>query len=136
VFGISEPTGNRQPATGKTPETGNQQPETDSLVIAAYGSSFRSSLGARELAAREGIQVDIFRPVTLWPFPSKALADYAGGRPILVVEMSQGQMVEDVKLALYEHGRGGRVHFLGHSGGVIISEEEIFGKVKEILWKK
>jgi 2-oxoglutarate ferredoxin oxidoreductase subunit alpha len=107
-----------------------------SLVIAAYGSSFRSSLGARELAAREGIQVDIFRPVTLWPFPSKALADYAGGRPILVVEMSQGQMVEDVKLALYEHGRGGRVHFLGHSGGVIISEEEIFGKVKEILWKK
>jgi 2-oxoglutarate ferredoxin oxidoreductase subunit alpha len=101
------------------------------LILAAYGTSARVCLGAKKLAEREGIRLGIWRPITLWPFPYEALAKLAEtGKPILTVEMSLGQFVEDVRLAVL--GRA-PVHLLGHSGGVIPTEEEVFGEVKKIL---
>jgi 2-oxoglutarate ferredoxin oxidoreductase subunit alpha len=106
------------------------------LTIAAYGISSRVAMGARELAAKEGINIGVFRPITLWPFPFAALAKIASlGKPILTVEMSEGQLVEDVKLATLEAAgdKRSKVHLLGHSGGVVPTEEEVFARAKEIL---
>jgi 2-oxoglutarate ferredoxin oxidoreductase subunit alpha len=110
------------------------------LILTAYGTSARVALGARKLAEKEGIKLGIFRPITLWPFPYEALAKIAStGKPLLVVEMSEGQLVEDVKLSAYEAGPSARrsaVHLLGHSGGVIPTEEEVFAEAKKILGVK
>jgi 2-oxoglutarate ferredoxin oxidoreductase subunit alpha len=109
------------------------------MTLVAYGTSARVCLGARQLAEQAGIAVGLFRPVTLWPFPYKALGNIAGsGKPLLTVEMSLGQLVEDVKLSLLEAPEGSRrapVHLVGHSGGVIPTEEEVFAAIKTILGK-
>jgi 2-oxoglutarate ferredoxin oxidoreductase subunit alpha len=105
------------------------------LVMVAYGTSARVCLGARMLAEKEGIKLGIFRPITLWPFPYEALGKIiARGKPVLTVEMSLGQFVEDVKLAAYGVGAAD-VRLLSHCGGIIPSEEEVFAKAKEILKK-
>lgn len=104
------------------------------LTFAAYGTAARVALGAKKLAEREGIRLRVFRPITLWPFPSSALEKIAeNGKPILTVEMSLGQMVEDVRLAVLGKSP---VHLLGHSGGVIPTEEEVFAAAKAILQEK
>jgi len=111
------------------------------LVMVAYGTSARVCLGARKLAEKEGIKLGIFRPITLWPFPYEALGKImAGGKPVLTVEMSLGQLVEDVKLSAYEAAAKGsatnaNIHLLGHSGGMIPTEEEVFSEAKKILGK-
>ncbi|MDL2229903.1 3-methyl-2-oxobutanoate dehydrogenase subunit VorB [Treponema sp. OttesenSCG-928-L16] len=103
------------------------------LIMAAYGTSARVALGAKMLAEKEGIRLGLFRPITLWPFPDAALAELAeSGKPILTVEMSLGQLVEDVRLAVCGKAP---VHLLGHSGGVIPTEEEVFAEAKRILGK-
>jgi 2-oxoglutarate ferredoxin oxidoreductase subunit alpha len=113
--------------------------EGPDLTLVAYGTSARVCLGAKKLAEKEGIRLGLFRPITLWPFPYRALGKIAAtGKPILTVEMSLGQLVEDVKLATLEAGPGPAsarpaVHLLGHSGGVIPTEEEVFAEVKKIL---
>jgi 2-oxoglutarate ferredoxin oxidoreductase subunit alpha len=105
--------------------------EDADLVLVAYGTSARVCLGARKLAEKAGIKLGLFRPISLWPFPSEALArTAANGKPMLVVEMSMGQMVEDVRLAV--EGRA-PVHFLGRVGGVIPTEEEVFAEAKRLL---
>jgi 2-oxoglutarate ferredoxin oxidoreductase subunit alpha len=103
------------------------------LVLVAYGTAARISQGARQLAEKEGIKLAVFRPVTLFPFPHAELAAFADGKPVLTVEMSCGQLVEDVKLAFYGSKTPSEVHLLAHSGGVIPTEEEVFAKVKSIL---
>jgi 2-oxoglutarate ferredoxin oxidoreductase subunit alpha len=106
------------------------------LVLAAYGTCARVCLGAKMLAEKEGIKLGIFRPVTLWPFPYEALGKItAGGKPVLTVEMSMGQLIEDIKLSAYYAGIKAGIHLLSHSGGIIPTEEEVFAKVKEILKK-
>jgi 2-oxoglutarate ferredoxin oxidoreductase subunit alpha len=111
--------------------------EGPDLTIVAYGTAARVALGARQLAEKEGVNIGLFRPVTLWPFPSKALAKIAStGKPILTVEMSQGQLVEDVKLSVLDadpRAPRGAVHLLAHSGGVVPTEEEVFARAKAIL---
>ncbi|MDR1908625.1 MAG: 3-methyl-2-oxobutanoate dehydrogenase subunit VorB [Spirochaetaceae bacterium] len=112
--------------------------EDADVIVVAYGTCARVALGARQLALEEGIRAGIFRPVTLWPFPGKALGRLAaGGRPVLTVEMSQGQLVEDVKLALFDAGRGAGpgLRLLGHSGGVVPTEEEVFAEIRRMLRK-
>jgi 2-oxoglutarate ferredoxin oxidoreductase subunit alpha len=103
------------------------------LVLVAYGTSARICQGARQLAEKEGIKLAVFRPITLFPFPSVELAEFSAGKPVLTVEMSMGQLVEDVKLAFYGSKTPSEVHLLPHSGGVIPTEEEVFAKVKAIL---
>ena len=105
--------------------------EEADLTIIAYGTSARVALGAKKLAEKEGIKLGVFRPITLWPFPNKEIAKIAKrGKPILTVEMSMGQLVEDVKLAVLESAP---VHLLARPGGVIPTEEEVFAKAKEIM---
>jgi 2-oxoglutarate ferredoxin oxidoreductase subunit alpha len=102
-------------------------------VLTGYGTCARVCLGAKKLAEKAGIKVGLFRPITLWPFPYEALKKIGeGGKPILTVEMSMGQMVEDVRLSVYDKAP---VHFLGHVGGNIPTEEEVFEEVKKILGK-
>jgi 2-oxoglutarate ferredoxin oxidoreductase subunit alpha len=104
------------------------------LTLVAYGTCARVALGAKKLAEKEGIRLGIFRPITLWPFPAEALARIASsGKPILTVEMSMGQLVEDVRLSVLGKAP---VHLLGHSGGVIPTEEEVFAEAKRILGTK
>ena len=101
------------------------------LVLTAYGTSARVCQGAKKLAEKTGIKVGLFRPITLWPFPYEALGKIGErGKPLLTVEMSLGQMVEDVRLSVL--GRA-PVHFLGHTGGVIPTEEEVFAEIRKIL---
>lgn len=111
--------------------------EDSDLVMVAYGTSARVCLGAQQFAKKEGIKLGIFRPITLWPFPYEALGKViARGKPVLTVEMSEGQLVEDVKLSAFQAGVNeakDNIHFFSRSCGVIPTEEEVFAKVKEIL---
>jgi 2-oxoglutarate ferredoxin oxidoreductase subunit alpha len=106
------------------------------IVLVAYGTSARVCMSALEIAREHGIKAALFRPITLWPFPKQALVDYVRGAPILTVEMSEGQLVDDVRLAVLDGVYQGKplssVHLLAHSGGVIPSETEVFEKMKEI----
>ena len=105
------------------------------VVIVAYGTSARVSLGAMEMARKAGLRVGLFRPVSLWPFPEAALAKIASrkGTELVCVEMSMGQMVQDVRLAVKDSVP---VHSLIHTGGVVPSEEEVFEKCKKIIGGK
>jgi len=106
------------------------------LTMVAFGTCARVCLGAQKLAKKEGIKLGIFRPISLWPFPHEALGKIAAnGKPFLSVEMSLGQLVEDVKLSAYYAGSKSEVHLLGRSGGCIPTEEEVFARAKEILKK-
>jgi len=113
------------------------------LVLVAYGTCARVCLGARKLAEKEGIKLGVFRPITLWPFPYEALGKFISmDKPVLTVEMSLGQLVEDVKLSAYEAAcatgkvsPNARINLLGHSGGMIPTEEEVFAEAKKILGK-
>ena len=109
------------------------------IVLVAYGTSASVCMSALEMARENGVKAALFRPITLWPFPKQALADYAHGAPVLTVEMSEGQLVDDVKLAVldsvYRGAKPSPVHLLAHSGGVIPTETEVFEKMKEIAWR-
>jgi len=93
------------------------------VLLVGYGIVSRVLRSTIEMARSEGLRVGLFRPISLWPFPSKALADAAAhcGK-VLVVELSNGQMVEDVRLAL--NGRV-PVEFYSRVGGNVPSVEEV-----------
>lgn len=93
------------------------------VLVVGYGIVSRVLRSAVEEVRRFGLRAGLFRPITLWPFPTKALAKAAAGRhSVLVVELSTGQMVEDVRLAL-----NGRipVEFYGRTGGNVPQAEEV-----------
>ncbi|HMK29044.1 MAG TPA: 3-methyl-2-oxobutanoate dehydrogenase subunit VorB [Terriglobales bacterium] len=93
------------------------------LLLVGYGIVSRVLRSVVEQARAEGLRVGLFRPITLWPFPSKPLVEMASRcRLVEVVEMSTGQMVEDVKLAI--NGRV-PVEFYGRTGGNVPSAEEV-----------
>ena len=101
------------------------------IVLVAYGTTSRIVRSAIELLADEGIRAGLIRPVTLFPFPDRpfqALPDTA--RHLLVVEMSMGQMIDDVKIA--NEGRL-PVSFVGRTGGMVPTPQLIAGKVRELL---
>ena len=97
--------------------------EDAEIAIVAYGTAARVARTAIDRAREHGLAVGLFRPITLWPFPSDALAALAPRlRAILVVELSAGQMVEDVRLAV-----AGRtpVLFHGRTGGIVPTPGEV-----------
>ena len=101
------------------------------LVIVAYGASSRVSRGAVNKAREKGLKVGLIRPISLWPFPVDALRKAAGHvKQMLVVEMSMGQMVDDVKLSIDCRVP---VHFYGRTGGMIPAPAEILGEVEKLL---
>ena len=98
------------------------------VLLVAFGLSARICQKALELARARGIKVGLLRPITLYPFPSAAIADLAGRvESILTVEMNAGQMVEDVRLAV--NGRT-PVRFLGRMGGMIPSPEDVLAEIE------
>lgn len=97
--------------------------EDADLVIVAYGTAARVARTAVARARAEGLRVGLFRPISLWPFPGAALVDLAARvRGFLVVELSAGQMVEDVRLAI--EGRV-PVTFTGRTGGIVPTPDEV-----------
>ncbi|HZW40559.1 MAG TPA: 3-methyl-2-oxobutanoate dehydrogenase subunit VorB [Ignavibacteriaceae bacterium] len=104
------------------------------IILSAYGLSARICQKVVELAREKGIKVGLLRPITLFPFPKKAIAELANQAEFfLVVEMNAGQMVEDVALAV--NGKV-PVHFKGRMGGMIPTPEEILAEVEAILEKQ
>ncbi len=96
--------------------------DADYLIV-AYGSSARISQAAVEMLRQKGVKIGLLRPITLYPFPQKELNELADRvKGILSVEMSAGQMVEDVRLAV--NGKVKVEHF-GHFGGVVHSPEDV-----------
>ena len=106
--------------------------EGAALVLVAYGTSARLCKEVAFEAQSAGLpKIGVLRPITLFPFPAQPLAQLAAkGVPLLVVEMSAGQMVEDVRLVV---GERSEVHFHGRTGGELPLVSKILSKVKEIL---
>lgn len=106
----------------------SQTDDADYLIV-SFGSAARISEKAIEMARAEGIRVGLFRPITLWPWPSQALAREAQGKKgILTVEINAGQMVDDVRLAV-----NGQlpVEWFGRLGGIVPEPEEIVNALKQ-----
>ncbi len=103
--------------------------EDAELIVVGYGIVSRILRSAVDEARGRGIKVGLFRPITLWPFPSEQLASTAlRSSRVLTVELSNGQMVEDVRLAL----EGKRpVEFYGRVGGNVPGVEELLTKIEE-----
>ncbi len=93
------------------------------IVIVAYGTAARVAMTAMERAREAGLRIGLFRPITLWPFPARALAAVTTrARAVLVVELSAGQLAEDVHLAL-EGAVPVLIH--GRMGGVVPTPGEV-----------
>ncbi len=100
------------------------------IAIIAYGTSGRVALSAVNAAREEGIKAGLLRPISLYPYPYGRLKEIAEqARAILVVEMSGGQMLEDVRLAV--EGRI-PIHFYGRMGGVVPLPDEVLEVVRKI----
>ena len=101
------------------------------IMLVAFGSAARIAEKAIELAREEGIKAGLFRPITLWPFPEKQIAEAAHGkRGVLVAEINAGQMIQDVRLSV--NGEEPVEHF-GRLGGIVPEPEEIVKAIKEKL---
>lgn len=105
--------------------------EDAEIVLVAYGTTSRIVKNAIELLKEEGINAGLIRPITLWPYPEKAFDQISDKcKAVLAVEMSMGQMLDDVKIAV-----NGRipVDFYGRTGGMIPTPEAIADKVREMV---
>jgi 2-oxoglutarate ferredoxin oxidoreductase subunit alpha len=104
------------------------------LIVVAFGIGARIARGAINTARREGLKVGLFRPVTLWPFPSEPLLKLAEKTTqFLDFEMNMGQMIDDVKLALCGQGE---VAFYGRPGGVIATPSEVTRVISRLYYQK
>jgi len=101
------------------------------IVLVAYGTTARVCRSVMDRGPRlQGSRVGIIRPITVSPFPYNEIAEVARtARAFLTVEMSLGQMVEDVKVAV---SGAAPVHFYGTTGGVIPTAADILERVEEI----
>ncbi len=102
-------------------------------VMVAFGSSSRIAKKAMELARQDGHKVGLVRPITLFPFPEKQLAELAKKvKGFLVVELNAGQMVQDVRLAV---GSNVPTEHFGRMGGMIHSPGEVYEALKQRIIK-
>ncbi|MCI7234004.1 MAG: 3-methyl-2-oxobutanoate dehydrogenase subunit VorB [Oscillospiraceae bacterium] len=112
------------------PEVETYLTEDADIIVTGYGASARIVRSAVNAARAEGIKAGMIRPITLWPFPEKAYADTVEtAKAYLVVELSMGQMVDDVRLATSCRRP---VRFFGRTGGVIHTPAEILAQIKTI----
>jgi len=106
-------------------------------IFVAFGTSARVCEKAVEIARAKGIKVGLLRPITLFPFPKDIIKELAPRvKGFMSVEMNAGQMVEDVKLAVYEAGCNHRVEFFGRMGGIIPSPGEVVDALEQKLLKE
>lgn len=100
------------------------------ILVCAFGATARVVKSAVNSARAQGIKAGLFRPKTLWPFPVKEINKAAeSAKKLLSVEMSMGQMVDDVKLAI---NCSKPVEFFGRTGGVIPTPDEVLGEIKRM----
>ena len=102
------------------------------IVFVAYGSTSRIAMEAMEMLANEGIKVGLIRPKSLWPFPVNAFKeiDFNTTKQIISVELSQGQMIYDVKLAVECKLP---VSLINRVGGMLLDPQEIVDRTKKIM---
>jgi 2-oxoglutarate ferredoxin oxidoreductase subunit alpha len=104
------------------------------LIVVSFGIAARVAKGAIKRLREEGLRVGLLRPITLWPFPSKAIRDLGRkARHFFVFEMNMGQMVEDVRLALEG---GGEVHFYGRPGGIVLTPLEVSRAISSYYFQR
>ncbi len=109
------------------------QTEDAEIIITAFGISSRIAKKVVDIAREKGIKMGLLRPITLWPFPTKQFEEFSKKDSVkffISLEMSVGQMVEDVRLAV--NGRK-PVYFYGRTGGIIPTSEEVLEAVKKYL---
>jgi len=107
----------------------NYKTKNPDIVLIAYGSMARVAKSCVD-RLKDKLNIGLMRPITLWPFPDRAIKSLDTGKTkFLTVEMSAGQMIEDVRLAV---GDDKRVHFFGRTGGGVPDEEEIIEKALSI----
>ncbi|MBQ3532925.1 MAG: 3-methyl-2-oxobutanoate dehydrogenase subunit VorB [Oscillospiraceae bacterium] len=101
------------------------------IILVAYGTPARIAMSAARQLREQGIKAGVVRPITLWPFPHARVRELAEGcaKVFLTVEMSQGQMVEDVQMAV---GERKPVKFYGRCGGVVPTVSEVRLAAEEI----
>jgi 2-oxoglutarate ferredoxin oxidoreductase subunit alpha len=100
------------------------------ITLVAYGSVARTAIASMNKARAQGLKVGLIRPITLWPFPDGLIGEACvRTKKFLVLEMSAGQMVEDVRLAV--NGRV-EVEFYGRMGGGIPEEDEILRRIESL----
>ncbi|WP_085536441.1 3-methyl-2-oxobutanoate dehydrogenase subunit VorB [Massilibacteroides vaginae] len=103
--------------------------EDAEYLLVAFGSSARICQKVVENARNEGIKLGLLRPITLWPFPTEVINNYASKvKGILSVELNAGQMVEDIRLAV--NGKVKVEHF-GRLGGIVFTPDEILEAFKQ-----
>ena len=101
------------------------------LLIVAYGTTARICKTSIDSLEQEGMRVGLVRPISLYPYPYKAVAEASQkAKKVLVIELSMGQMIEDVRLAI--EGKV-PIHFYGRSGGMVPSPEELCEQIKKII---
>ena len=107
--------------------------ENAEVIFVAYGTPSRITRAAIKMLEKEGIKAGLIRPITLWPFPMKALKDAAmqdSVKAVVDFELSMGQMIDDVKIAL----EGCRpVTFVGKAGGVVPTPAEVAAAAKAAI---
>ncbi len=105
--------------------------EDAEIILVAYGTPARIAMSAARQLREQGIKAGVVRPITLWPFPHARIRELADGcaKVFLTVEMSQGQMVEDVQMAV---GERKPVKFYGRCGGVVPTVSEVRLAAEEI----
>ncbi len=105
--------------------------EDAEYLFVAFGSCARIAQKSMEVARQQGIKVGLLRPITLYPFPTEAIASYAGKvKGMLSVELNAGQMIEDIRLAV--EGRT-KVEWFGRLGGIVPDPDEVVEALKTKL---
>ena len=100
------------------------------ILMVAYGTTARTVRSVIDENQLEGHKIGLFTPLTAWPYPEKELKKASEGKKaVFVVEMSAGQMLEDVKLSV---GNNAPIHFYGRTGGIVPTAEEIFAQIVKI----
>lgn len=101
------------------------------IIIVAYGTISRVAKSCVDHLKGKDIKVGLIRPLTLWPFPYEEIKRFTkDGAKFLVAEMSAGQMVEDVRLAVQDDSK---VHFSGRTGGGVHTEQEIISAIEKLI---
>lgn len=99
------------------------------VLVVAFGTSARVAKTALKNAKAKGIKAELFRPVTLWPYPYEQLNEAAKkAKKVIVAEMNIGQMIQDVKIALDDKSK---IEFIGSPGGEVFTPDEILEKIEE-----
>ncbi len=120
--------------SGEIPRAETYMTEDARLVVIAYGTAARIARGGIKRAREMGLKVGLLRPVTLWPFPDRAIREMSRlVKDFMVFEMNTGQMIDDVRLSL--EGRS-NVHFYGRPGGIVSTPDEIGKAISSVYYRQ